>query len=150
MYIANCPFNKMKILSQATIGLEKSFQMMYSNIGLNSRESVPLSIYFFPNITYRHSVINQRWARPLVFFPFRYLLFPFSKDANQLTASLLEHILEYSRSGRVRGRRGGGGRGRTSTDPWLASTSGSFYTPFLYQTSEKTTFYMYNKPAKYS
>ena len=39
MYIANCPFNKMKILSEATIGLEKSFQMMYSNIGLNSRDS---------------------------------------------------------------------------------------------------------------
>jgi len=33
MYIANCPFNKMKILSKATIGLEKSFPMMYSNIG---------------------------------------------------------------------------------------------------------------------
>ena len=44
MYIANCPFNKMKILSKATIGLEKSFQMMYSNIGLNSRETVPLSV----------------------------------------------------------------------------------------------------------
>ena len=42
MYIANCPFNKMKILSEATIGLEKSFPMMYSNIGLNSRETVPL------------------------------------------------------------------------------------------------------------
>ena len=42
MYIANCPFNKMKILSEATIGLEKSFSMMYSNIGLNSRETVPL------------------------------------------------------------------------------------------------------------
>ena len=43
MYIANCPFNKMKILSDATIGLEKSFPMMYSNIGLNSRETVPLN-----------------------------------------------------------------------------------------------------------
>ncbi len=42
MYIANCPFNKMKILSEATIGLEKSFRMMYSNIGLISRETVPL------------------------------------------------------------------------------------------------------------
>ena len=45
MYIANCPFNKMKILNEATIGLEKSFPMMYSNIGLNSRETVPLSAY---------------------------------------------------------------------------------------------------------
>ena len=43
MYIANCPFNKIKILSEATIGLEKSYRMMYSNIGLNSRETVPLS-----------------------------------------------------------------------------------------------------------
>ena len=32
----------MKILSKATIGLEKSFRMMYNNIGLNSRETVPL------------------------------------------------------------------------------------------------------------
>ena len=32
----------MKILSEATIGLEKSFPMMYSNKGLNSRETVPL------------------------------------------------------------------------------------------------------------
>ena len=30
MYIANCPFNKIKILSQATIGLEKSFRMRES------------------------------------------------------------------------------------------------------------------------
>ena len=30
MYIANCPFNKIKILSKATIGLEKSFWMIYS------------------------------------------------------------------------------------------------------------------------
>jgi len=43
MYIANCPFNKMKILREATIGLEKSFPMIYSNIGLNSRETVPLT-----------------------------------------------------------------------------------------------------------
>jgi len=42
MYIANCRFNKMKILSEATIGLEKSFPMMYSNLGLNSHETVPL------------------------------------------------------------------------------------------------------------
>ena len=47
MYIANCPFTKMKILSKATIGLEKSFRMMYSNIGLNSRETVLLRVYFF-------------------------------------------------------------------------------------------------------
>ena len=33
----------MEILSEATIGLEKSFPMMYSNIGLNSRETVPLT-----------------------------------------------------------------------------------------------------------
>ena len=44
MFIANCPFNKMKILSEATIGLEKSFPIMYSNIGLNSRETVPLKL----------------------------------------------------------------------------------------------------------
>ena len=47
MYIANCPFNKIKILSEATIGLEKSFGMMYSNIGLNSRETVPLKLISF-------------------------------------------------------------------------------------------------------
>jgi len=34
----------MKILSEATIGIEKSFPMMYSNIGLNSRETVHLII----------------------------------------------------------------------------------------------------------
>ena len=43
MYIANCPFNKIKILSEATKGLEKSFWMMFSIICLNSREKVPLS-----------------------------------------------------------------------------------------------------------
>ena len=42
MCIANCPFNKIKILCQGMIGFEKSFQMMHSNIGLNSRETVPL------------------------------------------------------------------------------------------------------------
>ena len=42
MYIANCPFNKMKILSEATRGLEKSFPMMYSNIGLSFCETLPL------------------------------------------------------------------------------------------------------------
>ena len=42
MYIANCPFNKIKILSEATTGLEKSFGMMFSNLCLNSRETVPL------------------------------------------------------------------------------------------------------------
>ena len=41
--IVKCPFNKIKILCEAMIGLEKSFQIMYSNIGLNSRESVLLS-----------------------------------------------------------------------------------------------------------
>ena len=43
MYIANCPFNKIKILGKAMIGFEKSFQMMYSNLCLNSRETVPLN-----------------------------------------------------------------------------------------------------------
>ena len=43
MYIANCPFNKIKILSEATTGLEKSFWMMYSNLCLNSRETVTLT-----------------------------------------------------------------------------------------------------------
>ena len=46
MYIANCPFNKIKILCEAMIGLEKSFGMMYSNLCLNSRETVPLSLNF--------------------------------------------------------------------------------------------------------
>ena len=41
LMIANGPFNEMKLLCKATIGLEKSFQMVYSNIGLNSRETVP-------------------------------------------------------------------------------------------------------------
>ena len=49
MYIANCPFNKIKILSEATIGLEKSFWMMYSNLCLNSRETVPLTSPFYLN-----------------------------------------------------------------------------------------------------
>ena len=31
---------------RTTIGLEKSFLMMYSNIGLNSRETVPLNAHF--------------------------------------------------------------------------------------------------------
>ena len=42
LIIVKCPINKIKILCPAMIGLEKSFQMMYSNIGLNSRETVPL------------------------------------------------------------------------------------------------------------
>ena len=43
MYMVNCPFNKIKILSKATTGLEKSFWMMYSNLCLKSYETVPLS-----------------------------------------------------------------------------------------------------------
>ena len=35
----------MKIFNEATIGLEKSFPMIYSNIGLNSRETVPLNVF---------------------------------------------------------------------------------------------------------
>ena len=31
MYIENCPFNKIKILCQVMIGLEKIFRMMYSS-----------------------------------------------------------------------------------------------------------------------
>ena len=48
--IANCPFNKMKILCEAAIDLEKSSQMVYSNIGLNSRETVPLNAIFKNNL----------------------------------------------------------------------------------------------------
>ena len=44
MIIVKCPFNKRKILCEAMIGLEKSFRMMYSNIGLNFPETVPLKI----------------------------------------------------------------------------------------------------------
>ena len=47
---SNCPWTQIfqhmlhgKDKVMATIGLEKSFRMMYSNIGLNSRETVPLS-----------------------------------------------------------------------------------------------------------
>ena len=46
MCIANCPFNKIKILCAAMKGLEKSFRMMYSNLCLNSRETVPLKGHF--------------------------------------------------------------------------------------------------------
>ena len=42
MYIANCPFNKIKILCVAMIGLEKSSRMMYCNLCINSRETAPL------------------------------------------------------------------------------------------------------------
>ena len=52
MYIANCPFNERKILSKATKGLEKSFWMLYSNIGLISRETVPLNCIACPSIDY--------------------------------------------------------------------------------------------------
>jgi len=65
MYIENCPFIKMKILSEATIGLEKSFPMMNSNIGLNSREIVPLndvSIYIF-NTSYRYLACTKIIAK---------------------------------------------------------------------------------------
>ena len=37
--------NKLKILCEAGIGLEKSFLMMYSNIGLNSHETVSLTLF---------------------------------------------------------------------------------------------------------
>ena len=40
--IVKCPFNKIKKICKAMIGLEKSFQMMYSNIGLNSYKKVHL------------------------------------------------------------------------------------------------------------
>ena len=42
MYIVNCPFNKIQILWPAMIGLANIFLMMHSNLGLNSRETVPL------------------------------------------------------------------------------------------------------------
>jgi len=45
MYIANCPFNKMKILSEATIGLEKSFPMMYSKIFCGIKRLMLTSIF---------------------------------------------------------------------------------------------------------
>ena len=49
--IANCPFSKMKIIFEAMIGLKKSFQMVYSNIGFNSCETVPLKEQFFKKLT---------------------------------------------------------------------------------------------------
>ena len=42
MLIANCTFNKMQILCEAMIGLEKSFWMIYSNTHLRTRETLPL------------------------------------------------------------------------------------------------------------
>jgi len=36
--------NKIKILFEAMIGLKKSFQIMYSNLCLNSCETVPLNV----------------------------------------------------------------------------------------------------------
>jgi len=51
MYIANYPFNKMKILS-----LEKSFPMMYSNLCLSFRATVPLIII-------KHAVIDTQRGR---------------------------------------------------------------------------------------
>ena len=54
MYIANCPFNKIKILCPVMIGLEKSFRMMYSNLCLNSCETVPL----MPSLTLHLDILN--------------------------------------------------------------------------------------------
>ena len=44
LMIVKCPLNKIQILCPAMIGLDKSFLMMYlSNLGFNSRETVPLT-----------------------------------------------------------------------------------------------------------
>ena len=64
MYIANCPFNKMKIFSEATIGLEKSFPMMYSNIGLNSRETVPLIVILFVYFVAPYELADRWYSDP--------------------------------------------------------------------------------------
>ena len=40
--IVKCPFHKIKILCTAKIGIEKSFRLMYSNIGLSFRWTLPL------------------------------------------------------------------------------------------------------------
>ena len=42
LLIVKCPFNKIKILWWAASALEKSFQVIYNNTHLNSRETVPL------------------------------------------------------------------------------------------------------------
>ena len=60
MYIANCPFNKIKILSEATTGLEKSFWMMYSN--LNSRETVPLNRLIF-KMVFLKEILRRKYGK---------------------------------------------------------------------------------------
>ena len=42
LLIVNWPFKKVKMLSEAMIGLEKSFLLIYSNTHLRTRETLPL------------------------------------------------------------------------------------------------------------
>ena len=47
MLIVKWPFNKQKFKYSAVHLLEKSFRMMYSNIGLSFRWTLPLNTVFF-------------------------------------------------------------------------------------------------------
>ena len=48
MYIVKWPFNKQKFKYSAVHLLEKSFRMMYSNIGLSFRWTLPLNCMLTP------------------------------------------------------------------------------------------------------
>ena len=51
LLIVKCLCNKIKFLCWATSALEKSFQLIYSNIHLSSRETAPLTIDSFYHFT---------------------------------------------------------------------------------------------------
>ena len=69
LFYVNCEltFKKVKILCEAMIGLEKSFELMYSNTHLRTRETLPL-ILFYLNckcMLFRGAVANFNIAQTI-------------------------------------------------------------------------------------
>ena len=59
------PFKKVKILFLADHLLDKTFQMMYSNLGLSFRWTLPLrKLDFFVGCTYTHVSIKESSSAP--------------------------------------------------------------------------------------
>ena len=58
MSIVKCPFENVKILRWAVQALAKSFGLIYTNILLNSRQTVPLFVASIFNINYLNNNVH--------------------------------------------------------------------------------------------
>ena len=102
MYIANCSLNKIKILCKAKIGPEKNFRMMYSNLCLNSRETVPLISFGFNPLNFVLLDLAKLFPDISAFYikvlcsVFISLLFPFCNlMQNPIVFSLMQPNVQF-------------------------------------------------------